>query len=66
GYMVGLLEVYGIFLASRVWPWILPYRIVFPLLIMSVTLLVFPRGLAGVQLSSALLRFRKAGGAVRP
>ncbi|MEN3047317.1 MAG: branched-chain amino acid ABC transporter permease [Candidatus Caldarchaeales archaeon] len=60
GYVVGLVEVYGIFLASRVWPWILPYRIVFPLLIMSVTLLVFPRGLAGVQLPSALFKFRRA------
>ncbi|MCS7117886.1 MAG: branched-chain amino acid ABC transporter permease [Thaumarchaeota archaeon] len=64
GYVVGLLEIYGIFLASRVWPWILPYRIIFPLLIMSVTLLIFPRGLAGVQLSSLLARFRRSGGSV--
>lgn len=62
GYMIGLVEVYGIFQLSRiVGGWILPYRIVFPLLIMAVTLLVFPRGLSGLRLSAVVSRFRRGG-----
>jgi hypothetical protein len=43
--------------------WILPYRIIFPLLIMAVTLLVFPRGLSGLQLSGIVSRLRGGGDA---
>jgi branched-chain amino acid transport system permease protein len=64
GYMIGLVEVLGIFQLSRVvGGWILPYRIIFPLLIMAVTLLVFPKGLSGLQLSGIVLRLRRGGGA---
>ena len=63
GFMIGLVEIYGIFQLSRaVGGWILPYRIVFPLLIMAVTLLVFPKGLSGLQLSGITARLRKGGG----
>jgi branched-chain amino acid transport system permease protein len=65
GYMIGLVEVLGIFQLSRVvGGWILPYRIIFPLLIMAVTLLVFPRGLSGLQLSWIVSRLKRGGGAV--
>jgi branched-chain amino acid transport system permease protein len=64
GYMIGLVEVLGIFQLSRVvGGWILPYRIIFPLLIMAVTLLVFPKGLSGLQLSGIVSRLRRGGGA---
>ncbi len=64
GYMIGLVEILGIFQLSRVvGGWILPYRIIFPLLIMAVTLLVFPRGLSGLQLSGIVSRLRRGGGA---
>ncbi|MDJ0273857.1 MAG: branched-chain amino acid ABC transporter permease [Nitrososphaerota archaeon] len=63
GFTIGLVEIYGIFQLSRaVGGWILPYRIVFPLLIMAVTLLVFPKGLSGLQLSGITARLRKGGG----
>jgi len=63
GYTIGLLEIYGIFQLSRaVGGWILPYRIIFPLLIMAVTLLVFPKGLSGLQLSAITSRLRRGGG----
>ena len=64
GYTIGLVEVLGIFQLSRVvGGWILPYRIIFPLLIMAVTLLVFPKGLSGLQLSGIISRLRRGGGA---
>ncbi len=49
GFVVGLAEYGGVYyLATRVGPWVLGYRMAIPLLIMALTLLVFPRGLAGV------------------
>jgi branched-chain amino acid transport system permease protein len=66
GFFVGLTEIYGIFQLSRlVGSWILPYRIIFPLLIMSATLLIFPQGLVGLQrYISQGLRI-KAGGIIK-
>jgi branched-chain amino acid transport system permease protein len=48
GFVVGLAEYAGVyFLASEVGSWVLGYRMAIPLLIMAVTLMVFPQGLAG-------------------
>ncbi|HOL16780.1 MAG TPA: branched-chain amino acid ABC transporter permease [Bacillota bacterium] len=49
GFMVGLAEYAGVFLLSQKFgPWILGYRMGIPLLLMAITLLIFPRGLAGI------------------
>lgn len=49
GYIVGIAEYVGMsILAGIIGPWILAYRPVIPLIIMAVTLLAFPRGLAGI------------------
>jgi len=48
GFVVGLAEYAGVyFLAAEVGSWVLGYRMAIPLLIMAVTLMVFPQGLAG-------------------
>ena len=50
GFVVGLAEYAIVYwLAESVGTWILGYRLAIPLLIMVVTLLFFPRGLAGIQ-----------------
>jgi len=49
GFVVGLAEYAGVFyLAQAFGTWILGYRMAIPLLLMAVTLLIFPRGLAGI------------------
>lgn len=53
GFVVGLTEYAGVyFLALQVGPWVLGYRMAIPLLLMALTLLLFPRGLAGIPWSS--------------
>jgi len=50
GFVVGLAEYAIVYwLAQSVGTWVLGYRLAIPLLIMVVTLLFFPRGLAGIQ-----------------
>ncbi|HDI42482.1 MAG TPA: branched-chain amino acid ABC transporter permease, partial [Candidatus Bathyarchaeota archaeon] len=59
GYVVGLAEYVGIYgLKTVVGPWILPYRPVIPLIIMAVTLLIFPQGLAGLPWGAIVAKFR--------
>ncbi|MBT9164790.1 MAG: High-affinity branched-chain amino acid transport system permease protein LivH [candidate division WS2 bacterium] len=61
GFIVGLAEYVGIYyLAVKVGPWILGYRMALPLLIMAITLLLFPRGLAGIQWSYLLESIKRA------
>ena len=50
GLLIGLAEVLGTrYLSSIIGSWIIPYRPVIPLAIMSLTLLFAPRGLTGVS-----------------
>ncbi len=49
GFVVGLTEYAGVFyLSQKFGPWVLGYRMGVPLLLMAATLLIFPRGLAGI------------------
>lgn len=49
GFVVGMAEYAGVFaLSQRFGPWVLGYRMGIPLLLMAATLLIFPRGLAGI------------------
>ena len=62
GYLVGFAEIVGQYLLTRaVGPWVATYRPVIPLIIMVVTLLVVPYGLAGVRWREVLGRFRREG-----
>lgn len=60
GFVVGLTEYGGVYYLAR-WfgPWMLGYRMAIPLLIMAITLMVFPRGLAGITWSSLAEKVRK-------
>ncbi|MEM3066705.1 MAG: branched-chain amino acid ABC transporter permease [Nitrososphaerota archaeon] len=50
GAVIGLAEVLGTgYLSMSLGPWIVPYRPVIPLIIMMLTLLFAPRGLAGIN-----------------
>lgn len=50
GLLIGLAEVLGTrYLSSAIGSWIIPYRPVIPLAIMSLTLLFAPRGLTGIS-----------------
>lgn len=61
GFIVGLAEYVGIYyLAVMVGPWVLGYRMALPLLIMVITLLLFPRGLAGIQWSYLMESIKRA------
>lgn len=52
GMIVGLMEILGTyFIASRIGSWIMPYRLVIPLAIMSITLLIIPGGITSVLAS---------------
>lgn len=52
GFMIGLTEYAGIFyLSQQIGPWVLGYRMGIPLMLMAATLLLFPRGLAGIPLA---------------
>jgi branched-chain amino acid transport system permease protein len=49
GFVVGLAEYAGVFYLSQVFgTWVLSYRMAIPLLLMAVTLQLFPWGLAGI------------------
>lgn len=49
GYIVGLAEVLGTGrLALLLGAWVIPYRPVIPLIVMVITLMVIPRGVAGL------------------
>ena len=55
GYLIGLAEVLGTDLLSRaLGAWVIPYRMVIPLMAMTIVLLAFPRGVTGLisELSS--------------
>lgn len=50
GLLIGLSEYLGIYsLATVLGGWILAYRPIIPLIIMAVTLLIYPKGLAGIN-----------------
>lgn len=50
GFLIGLAEILGTsYLATLVGAWVIPYRPLIPLVAIAVTLLVLPRGLAGVD-----------------
>ncbi len=50
GFMIGMTEYVGVFLLSQqLGPWVLGYRMGIPLLVMAITLLLFPNGLAGIR-----------------
>jgi branched-chain amino acid transport system permease protein len=52
GFMIGMTEYAGVFyLSQKFGPWVLGYRMGIPLFLMAATLLVFPRGLAGIPLA---------------
>ena len=58
GILVGLTEVLGtIFLAGEFGSWLIAYRPLIPLVFIVVTLLLAPRGLAGINWS----RLRRNG-----
>ena len=58
GFLVGLVEVLGTsYLSNVVGVWIIPYRPIIPLVIMILTLLTVPKGLAAVNWTRA---FRKS------
>ncbi len=57
GLLIGMSEYLGILILSGiVGGWILPYRPVIPLIAMAVTLLVYPKGLAGINWPRLLYR----------
>lgn len=57
GLLIGLAEVLGTrYLSSVIGSWIIPYRPVIPLAIMSLTLLFAPRGLTGISWRRVLRR----------
>lgn len=59
GAIIGLAEVLGTgYLSMTLGPWVVPYRPVIPLIVMMLTLLIAPRGLAGVNWKKFL---RKVG-----
>ncbi len=63
GFMIGMTEYAGIFtLSQQLGPWVLGYRMGIPLMLMAATLLLFPRGLAGIPLLKII---RSLGGSKR-
>ncbi len=49
GFVIGMTEYVGVFLLSQQFgPWVLGYRMGIPLLVMAITLMLFPSGLAGI------------------
>lgn len=64
GFVIGMTEYAGVFyLSQRFGPWVLGYRMGIPLMLMAITLLIFPRGLAGIPLAKlfGLLAWEKRG-----
>jgi len=59
GFVVGLAEYVGTLSLATYWGgWVLGYRMVIPLIIMAGTLLVAPRGLAGLPWGKALMALK--------
>ncbi len=55
GFMIGMTEYAGVFyLSQQLGPWVLGYRMAIPLILMAATLLLFPRGLAGIPLGKII------------
>ncbi len=51
GFLIGITEYAGVFtLSQQFGPWVQGYRMAIPLMVMAITLLLFPRGLAGIPL----------------
>lgn len=51
GFLIGTIEYAGVFtLSQQLGPWVQGYRMAIPLMVMAATLLIFPRGLAGIPL----------------
>jgi branched-chain amino acid transport system permease protein len=66
GFVVGLTEYAGVFYLSQIFgPWVLGYRMGIPLLLMAVTLLIFPRGLAGIPWTALFAGLSGKKGGVR-
>ncbi|MET1160523.1 MAG: hypothetical protein ABWW65_06130 [Thermoprotei archaeon] len=65
GLLIGLSEYLGIYsLSASLGGWVLAYRPMIPLLIMVATLLIYPKGLAGInwdRVKQSLLGFVKGG-----
>ncbi|OPL11200.1 MAG: hypothetical protein AVO34_09190 [Firmicutes bacterium ML8_F2] len=67
GFVIGMTEYAGVFaLSQHFGPWVLGYRMGIPLMLMVITLLLFPRGLAGIPLFKLLgsLTGKKRGAGV--
>jgi branched-chain amino acid transport system permease protein len=48
-YIVGLMEIAGTYVVSDIFgSWVIPYRPLVPLIILSITLLLAPQGIAGI------------------
>ncbi|MEM2347858.1 MAG: branched-chain amino acid ABC transporter permease [Sulfolobales archaeon] len=63
GLLIGLTEYLGITVLSfQLGGWIITYRPVIPLISMAITLLVYPKGLAGINWGRILLKVRGLGG----
>ena len=51
GFLIGITEYAGVFVLSQQFgPWVQGYRMAIPLILMAATLMMFPRGLAGIPL----------------
>ncbi len=51
GFLIGTIEYAGVFtLSQQLGPWVQGYRMAIPLMVMAATLLIFPRGLAGIPI----------------
>lgn len=67
GFLIGITEYAGVFyLSQQFGPWVQGYRMAIPLMLMAITLLFFPRGLAGIPLGKVLrgLTGKKRGGSL--
>ena len=66
GLLIGLSEYLGIYsLSTTLGGWVLAYRPMIPLIIMAITLLIYPKGLAGIEwdrVRQGLLKLVKGGG----
>ena len=60
GLLVGMAEVLGTrFLAGELGSWLVAYRPMIPLIIIAITLMFAPRGLAGINWSRLVVVFRR-------
>ncbi len=55
GFLIGITEYAGVFtLSQQFGPWVQGYRMAIPLILMAATLIIFPRGLAGIPLGKLI------------